>query len=43
MVVGAFVIAAIFYSLTFSQLLLALPLVILYQVGIWLLLHFRNG
>ncbi len=37
MVVGAFVIAAIFTPPdVLSQLLLALPLVILYQVGIWL-------
>lgn len=37
MVVGAFVIAAIFTPPdVLSQMLLALPLVILYQVGIWL-------
>lgn len=44
MIVGAFVIAAIFTPPdVLSQLLLALPLVILFQAGIWLVKFFGKS
>lgn len=44
MIVGAFVLAAIFTPPdVLSQLLLALPLVLLFQVGIWLVRFFGKS